>query len=94
VKKILLQTTIPFSADDWTIDRFFFVLEYLSSLTDESGACVYRITARSRDKSASSDDPVLSTLDAGDYDQLWLLGVDLGNSLSNNKCKAIQRFRQ
>jgi hypothetical protein len=94
VKKILLQTTIPFSADDWTIDRFSFVAEYLSSLTDESGTHIYRITARDRAKVAINDDPVLSTLDASDYDQLWLFGVDVGNGLSNNECKAIQGFRQ
>lgn len=94
MKKILLQTTIPFSSDDWTIDRFSFVAEYLSSFTDESGTQIYRITARDRAKAATSDDPVLSTLDTSDYDQLWLFGVDVGEGLSDNDCKAIHRFRQ
>ena len=94
MKKILLQTTIPFSTDDWTIDRFTFVSESLSSLTDESGAHMYAVTARNRDKRGACDDPVLSTLDTSGYDQLWLFGVDVGGGLSENDCKAILRFRQ
>jgi hypothetical protein len=94
VKKILLQTTISFNADDWTIDRFSFLCEYLSSLMDESGTYLYQVVARDRENSKTGEDTLLSRLDASDYAQLWLFGVDLGGGLSENECKAIHRFRQ
>jgi len=94
VKKILLQTTIPFNSNDWTVDRFSFVSEYLSSLTDENGTHLYAITSRNREENGRSDDPVLARLDTSGYDQLWLFGVDVGDGLSEADCRAIQRFRQ
>ena len=94
MKKILLQTTIPFSADDWTINRFSFLSEYLSSLTYESGRRLYQVVARDRVNSKTGDDTVLSRLDNSDYAQLWLFGVDVGGGLSENDCQAIHRFRQ
>lgn len=94
MKKILLQTTIPFSSDDWTIERFSFVCEYLSSLVDENDARLYHVAARNRENNKTGDDQLLSRLDKSDYDQLWLFGVDVGGGLSENDCNAITRFRQ
>lgn len=35
--RILLQTTIPTTEDDWTIGRFCLLRDYLASLIDEAG---------------------------------------------------------
>src|SRR6185503_9377119 len=40
------------------------------------------------------DDPVLSSLDRTDFDELWLFAVDTGNGLSVSDCQGITRFRQ
>ncbi len=86
MSKILLQTTIPESADDWDISRF-------SLLADELRAAGHDVTARNRG-AEGSDDPVLSHLDELDYDQLWLLAVDVGGGLSSADAAAIGRFRE
>ena len=83
---ILLQTTIPESADDWDIRRF-------SLLADELRAAGHEVTARNR-STRGGDDPVLSHLDELDYDQLWLMAVDVGDGLSVNDSQAIVRFRE
>ena len=90
--RILLQTTIPTTADDWHIGRFSLLRDHLASLRDERGAALYDVVAR--DRSTGGDDPVLSTLDASDVDQLWLFAVDTGNGLTTNDCGGISRFRQ
>jgi hypothetical protein len=92
MKKILLQTTIPYVADDWNIDRFSLVTEYLSGLTDQQGNRLFDVTARDRENLANGDDKFLSTLDTSDFVQLWLFGVDVGGGLSTNDCAAIGRF--
>jgi hypothetical protein len=38
-------------------------------------------------------DPVLSTIDEGGFDQLWLFAVDTGDGLTAEDCEAISRFR-
>ena len=90
--RILLQTTIPTAADDWHIGRFSLLRDHLASLRDDRGAPLYDVVAR--DRSAGGDDPVLSTLDASDVDQLWLFAVDSGNGLTPNDCGGISRFRE
>jgi hypothetical protein len=90
--RILLQTTIPTTADDWHIGRFSLLRDHLASLRDERGAAPYDVVER--DRSAGGDDPVLSTLDASDVDQLWLFAVDSGNGLTTNDCGGVSRFRQ
>jgi hypothetical protein len=82
----LLQTTITESLDDWDISRF-------SLLADELRDAGHDVTARNR---ASSDgaDPVLSRLDEMEYDQLWLMAVDLGDGLTAADAYAIRRFRE
>src|SRR5919108_1603464 len=82
--KILLQTTIVDIPDDWSVGRF-------SMLADELRRAGHDVTARNRD--AGETDPVLSTLDARDYDQLWLMAVDTGDGLSAEDAAGIMRFR-
>jgi hypothetical protein len=92
MKKVLLQTTIPYTADDWNITRFSLVAEHLSSLTNGNGARLFEVTARDRENLSNADDRILSRLDESDFDQLWLFGVDVGNGLTSNDCAAIGRF--
>lgn len=94
MKKLLLQTTIPYTKDDWSIERFSMLAQYLSELTDANGNRLYAVSARDRENSATGDDKILSTLDRSDFDQLWLFGVDVGGGLSGNDCSAIERFSQ
>jgi hypothetical protein len=93
-KRILLQTTIPFTEDDWHIGRFSLLTEHLSSLTDESGRSLYDITTRNREVNSDGVDPILSGLDESDFDQLWLFALDLGDGLTPTECAAITRFRK
>lgn len=91
--RILLQTTIPSIADDWNIARFSMLRDYLAELTDDEGTPLYEVTARDR-TAPGAPDPVLSTLDRSDYDQLWLFAVDTGDGLHEEDCVAIGRFRR
>lgn len=90
--KVLLQTTIPKIEDNWNINRFSMLRDHLASLKDEDGRALFEVTAR--DREASGDDPVLSTLDQSDFDEIWLFAVDTGDGLTANECAAITRFRQ
>jgi len=90
--RILLQTTIPTTADDWHIGRFSLLRDHLASLRDPGGAPLYDVVAR--DRAARGDDPVLATLDASDIAELWLFAVDSGNGLTADECAAIGRFRR
>lgn len=92
--RILLQTTIFFAEDDWHIGRFSLVQEHLGSLQDEAGNHLYEVVARDRQQDVDGNEPVLSTLDTSDFDQLWLFAVDVGNGLSIQDCEGITRFRQ
>jgi hypothetical protein len=85
--RILLQTTIPFTDDDWHIGRFSRLREHLAA---EPG---FEVTARDRDPPGAPD-AVLSTLDGSDFDQLWLFAVDTGDGLTPEDCAAISRFRK
>ncbi|HYE61184.1 MAG TPA: hypothetical protein VD997_04240, partial [Phycisphaerales bacterium] len=60
--RILLQTTIPTTEDDWSIARFSMLREYLASLKDEAGAALCEVVARDRERDAEGNDPVLSRL--------------------------------
>lgn len=91
--RILLQTTIPAIEDDWHIGRFSMLRDTLAGLRDANGAPMIQVTARDRG-SATGPDPVLSTLDMSDYDQLWLFAVDTGDGLDEADCAAIARFRK
>jgi hypothetical protein len=89
---ILLQTTISETPDNWHIGRFSLLRSFLESQTDKEGALLFSVTARNRLGVAS--DPVLSTLDRSDFDELWLFAVDVGDGLPAADCAGITRFRQ
>jgi hypothetical protein len=82
---ILLQTTITAQPDDWDVSRF-------SLLADELEGAGHDVTARNRD-AGTVDDPVLRTLDESDFDELWLIAVDVGDGLTEAEVDAIQRFQ-
>ncbi len=86
MSRILLQTTIPEHPDDWDISRF-------SLLADELRAAGHEVIARNR-ADRGEDDPVLSGVDELDYDQLWLMAVDVGDGLTAADADAIVRFRE
>ncbi len=92
--RILLQTTIPANEDDWSIARFSLLREHLAALEDGTGNKLCEVSARDRETKAGEDDPVLSTLDESDFDELWLFAVDVGDGLTAADCKGITRFRQ
>ena len=84
--RILLQTTIPASPDDWDIARF-------SLLARELRSAGHDVVARNR-SNRGDDDLVLSHLDQLNFDQLWLMAVDVGDGLSAADAYAIRRFRE
>src|SRR6266576_4071746 len=92
--RILLQTTIPFTEDDWHIGRFSLLRDHLSSLKDETGNQLYEVVTRDREQDADGNEPLLSTLDASHFDELWLFAIDTGNGLAEADCQGITRFRQ
>ena len=91
--RILLQTTIPPIADDWNIGRFSMLRDTLAGSVDAHGAPLFDVTARNR-TAPGSPDPVLSTIDQSNYDELWLFAVDTGDGLDPEDCAAIGRFRE
>jgi hypothetical protein len=91
--KVLLQTTIPTTADDWSIARFSRVTSLLSKARAADGELLYAVTARDRDPPGAPD-RVLSALDQSDFDELWLFAVDVGDGLTEADCEAISRFRR
>lgn len=92
-KKILLQTTIPTTEQDWSIERFSRLAALLRDQHDDEGNPLYDVTARDRDPPGQPDS-VLSNIDQSDFDQLWLFAVDSGDGLSAEDCDAITRFRR
>ena len=54
-KKILLQTTIPTTEDDWSIARFSSLAALLRDARDEGGNALYEVTARDRDPPGQPD---------------------------------------
>jgi hypothetical protein len=85
--KILLQTTIVPTENDWHIGRFSMLRDYLAGLP------MFDVTARDRGP-VGRPDPVLSSLHTSDYDELWLFAVDVGDGLTAEDCDGIARFRQ
>jgi hypothetical protein len=83
--RILLQTTIADTPDDWNVGRF-------SLLADELRSAGHEVTARNRDE--GHEDSVLSALDSQRYDQLWLMAVDMGDGLGSGDASGILRFRE
>jgi hypothetical protein len=90
--KILLQTTIPTTADDWSIARFSLLANLLREQRDERGQPLFDVTTRDRDP-LGADDSLLAMLDRSDYDELWLFAVDVGNGLTAADRRGIDAFR-
>ncbi|WP_374470111.1 hypothetical protein [Phenylobacterium sp.] len=86
--RILLQTTIPPTPDDWHIGRFSRLAEFLGSLPGVA------VTARDRATPFGETDPVLGGVDTSDFDQVWLFAVDEGEGLNGDECAALSRFRK
>jgi hypothetical protein len=91
--KILLQTTIETTANDWHIGRFSLLSELLAGLADTEGRPLFEVTARDR-ASVGMADPVLSTLAGSDYDQVWLFAVDTGDGLHADDHKGLSAFHR
>jgi hypothetical protein len=86
--RILLQTTIPFTEDDWHVGRFSQLAGVLSAMAD------VEVTTRNREAPPGQTDPVLGNLDTSDFDEMWLFAVDVGDGLTSEECAAIGRFRK
>lgn len=91
--KVLLQTTIPATEDDWSIARFSLLTEFLRDQRDNDGAHVFDVTARDR-APLGAPDPVLASLGESDFDQAWLFAVDVGNGLTDADCEGLSQFRR
>ena len=78
--RILLQTTIPSTPDDWSIERF----SKLHRTLAESG---HEVTSRNKDES-------LRAIDRSRFEQIWLFGVDAGRGIGEAECAALTRFRK
>ncbi len=92
--RILLQTTIPAIEDDWNVERFSLLRAHLASVKDDNGKSLFDVTARNHEINTAGVDPVLSTLDATDFDEPWLFAVDTGDGLTAADCRGITRFRK
>lgn len=91
---ILLQTTIPATEDDWSIERFSLLRNYIASLKDEEGNQLCQVTARNRESDAEGNDPVLSNLGDSNFEQLWLFAVDVGDGLTEKDHAGIAAFHK
>ena len=85
-QRILLQTTIAFTPDDWNVGRF-------SLLADALRAAGHRVIARDRATPAGEDDPFITGLARENFDQLWLIAVDTGDGMTAAECAAVGAFR-
>jgi hypothetical protein len=83
--RVLLQSTIPYTADDWNIGRFSLLRDEIAKYAD--------VVARDRENGPDGNDPVLATLDTSDFDQVWIFAVDTGDGITKPECGAITRFR-
>jgi hypothetical protein len=90
--RILIQTTIPPVANDWSVSRFSLLADHLRGLRGPGGELLFEVDGRDREAGVA-EDPVLSTLDESDYTQLWLMAVDTGDGITDRECEAIGRFR-
>ncbi len=91
--RVLLKTTIPTIEDDWHIGRFSLLAAHLSSLSDPAGAPLYEVTARDRVETSDGDDADLAALARGDFDQLWLFGVDVTGALTAQDARHVEAFQ-
>jgi hypothetical protein len=94
MNRILLKTTIPATADDWSIARFALLAQLLSEMRAPRGGALFDVVARDREEDAHGDDRDLAALPTSDVDQLWLFAVDEHGGLSAGDCGAITTFRE
>jgi hypothetical protein len=85
--KILLQTTIPYTEDDWNVSRFSLLRE---ALVAEG----HTVVARNEELDANGNDHFVMQLPDSDLDQLWLMAVDTGDGLTQAESDAIVEFRK
>jgi hypothetical protein len=91
--QILLQSTILPVADDWSIMRFSKLAALLRAQRYPDGRPKFNVVTRDREQ-IGRPDPVLSTLDKSEFDELWLFAVDNGNGLTSEDCEGVTRFRR
>lgn len=84
---ILVQATLREGEGEWQIERF-------SSLVSLLRAEGHTVVPRNREPGPDGSDPVLSTLDTSDFDELWLFAADRGNGLAPSDVRGILRFRE
>ena len=94
VQKILLKTTIPTTAEDWSIARFSLLAALLAGLHDDAGRLQFMVEARDRSQDAAGDDPDLAGLAGSAFDQLWLFAVDVTGALTPADVAGIDAFRR
>ncbi len=82
--RILLQTSIRYVDDDWNVSRFSLLAEHLRTFAD--------VTSRDRQADATGNDLVLAGLSREQFDEVWLIGVDGGDALSDADCAGVNRF--
>jgi hypothetical protein len=90
---VLLQTTIPTTAEDWSIARFSRLGALLRNQRGGMGRPIFDVTMRDRDP-LGAPDTVLSSLDKSRFDEVWLFAVDIGDGLTAADCEGISRFRR
>ncbi|HTD34469.1 MAG TPA: hypothetical protein VK665_12450 [Candidatus Elarobacter sp.] len=92
---ILLQTTIPYTEDDWHAGRFRMLRDHIAGLRDAEGNPLAEVTARDREPGPDGNDPVLASIDRSGYDQVWLFAVDTGGEtgITAAECTALGAFR-
>jgi hypothetical protein len=88
--RVLLQTTIPHTTDDWHIGRFSLLARELEGARVGSR----RVQVVARDRSSAADDPVLTCIDETDFDEVWIFGVDTGSGITQKETEALVRFRK
>jgi hypothetical protein len=93
--RILLQTTIPYSADDWHVGRFGLLADEMRRMRADDGSPLVELTTRNREPSADGNDPVLAGIAESDFDQVWLIAVDTGGDtgVTEAECRALAAFR-
>jgi len=69
--RVLLQTTIPTTDDDWSIARFSRLGALLRSQRSTQGLPIFDVTMQDRDP-LGDPDSVLSSLDQSVFDEMWL----------------------
>jgi hypothetical protein len=91
--RVLVQTTIPPTTDDWHVGRFSLLTDHLSSTRWPDGTGI-DVTARNLERDASGVDRVLASLPGTAFDVLWLLAVDVGGGLVAKECAGVEAFQK